>query len=219
MFKTETHLHTSEVSGCAKCTAAEMVALYHASGYSTLFVSDHFQPSTLDRFGDISWEEKLDCFCIGYNNAKEAGEKYGMHILLAAELCLYESSNHYLLYGFDMDFLKNLPEIFTMSIADFYPLAKQNGILLIQAHPMRDGKCFPVPLHTDGFEVYNSNPRHENFTAETLVIAKEHGIYITGGSDAHRIEDVGGSGVLSETEICTSADYIRLLQENKLTCI
>ena len=53
MFKTETHLHTSEVSRCGQVSAAEMIELYKEAGYSTVFVSDHFKPHTFKQFGDI----------------------------------------------------------------------------------------------------------------------------------------------------------------------
>ena len=42
MFKTETHLHTSEGSGCARMSAEEMVMAYHNAGFKTLFISNHF---------------------------------------------------------------------------------------------------------------------------------------------------------------------------------
>ena len=48
MFKTETHLHVSEVSRCARLTAAEMVEQYRAKGYTTLIVTDHFSKNTID---------------------------------------------------------------------------------------------------------------------------------------------------------------------------
>ncbi len=40
MFKTETHLHVSEVSPCGKVKAIDMVKLYHKAGCKTLFVSE-----------------------------------------------------------------------------------------------------------------------------------------------------------------------------------
>ena len=42
MYKTEPHLHTSEVSLCGKISAEEMIKLYSKAGFSTVFVTDHF---------------------------------------------------------------------------------------------------------------------------------------------------------------------------------
>jgi len=37
MYKTEAHLHVSEVSPCSKLKATEMISLYHDAGYKTVF--------------------------------------------------------------------------------------------------------------------------------------------------------------------------------------
>ena len=66
MFKTETHIHTSEVSACSRKRAKEMIRLYKEAGYSTVFISDHFQTNSLDVLGDIPWSEKMAIFLSGY---------------------------------------------------------------------------------------------------------------------------------------------------------
>ena len=73
MFKTELHLHVSQVSRCAKLSASEMVAKYAAAGYDTLFVTDHLCPKFIDSLGDIPWDMKVTVFMSGYYYAKEAG--------------------------------------------------------------------------------------------------------------------------------------------------
>ena len=75
MFKTETHLHTAEVSRCSRLHALDIIKLYKAEGYSTVFVSDHFQPNTMDVLGDIPWEHKVSIFLSGYYRAKNAEGK------------------------------------------------------------------------------------------------------------------------------------------------
>ena len=41
-YKYETHLHTSEVSKCARSTGAEMARAFNKAGYAGIFVTDHF---------------------------------------------------------------------------------------------------------------------------------------------------------------------------------
>lgn len=213
MYKTEAHLHTAEGSSCGKLTAAEMMRLYHEAGVDTVFVSDHFQSSFLNKFPDFTWEQKVDRFLCGYEAAKEAGEKLGMTVLLSAEIRFDVNGNHYLLYGIDRDFLLARPDVLSMTIEEFYPYAKAHGVTVVQAHPYRDGKCFPMPEHVDGLEVYNSNPRHENFDDKTLEVALKHRLLITAGSDAHRVEDVAGALMLSAEKIESSAQYVQLMRE------
>lgn len=216
MYKTETHLHTSEVSPCAHLTAAEMVARYHAAGYKTVIITDHFQNPYFERLGDIPWEEKVERFLQGYDNAVEAAKAYGMHVILSAEIRFNGSPNHYLLLGVDRAFLKQRPDVLEMGIEAFYPYAKQHGVTVIQAHPYRDGSCYPTWDYADGVEAYNTNPRHENYTKQTVEQAQQKRMPITSGSDAHRMEDTAIGGVLSQDEIRTAEDYVRLLLTGQL---
>jgi len=219
MFKTETHLHLSEVSVCSMLSAEETVLRYHKEGYKTLFITDHFQKSYFDRLGDISWEDKIESFLTGYALAKKAGEKLGMNIILSAEIAFNGSCNHYLVYGIDEAFLKSRPDLLDMTIEDFYPYAKEQGVTVVQAHPFRDKVCTPTPEFVDALEVYNSNPRHENNTDIVTEIALNFGSPMTSGSDSHRIEDLALSGVITEKEIRTAADYVEQLMGGKLKMI
>ena len=208
MYKTETHLHTAQGSRCGKLTAADMVARYKAAGYTTVFITDHFQKTHVDERGE-TWNERIQSFLSGYRAAKAAGDEIGLTVLLGAEFGFVKHPNHYLVYGFDEQFLIEEGErALAMDPADFLPEAKERGFLVVQAHPFRDGKCVPKPEWVDGFEVHNTNPRHENFDDQCEAVAAEHGLLCIGGSDAHRPEDVAGTGVVSDTPIASVTDFI-----------
>lgn len=164
-----------------------------------------------EKQGDRSRKEKTDLFFAGYEAVKQAAEPYGITVLPSAELQLDGSPNHYLLYGFERSFFLR-EDLFTLTPAALHAYAAANGVLLVQAHPFRDGKNIPVPDCVDGVEAYNSNPRHENFTKKTLALAKAHGLLITAGSDSHRSEDVARTGILTPKRIETAADYISALR-------
>ncbi len=215
MYKTETHLHVSEVSPCGKLKAAEMVKLYHEAGYTTVFISDHFNQAYFDALGDIPWQDKITIFLSGYYKAKEAAKNYGMNVLMSAEIAFVGNPNHYLIYGATKDFLDSCTDLCKMSAEEFYEKAKANDVLVVQAHPYRDGKCFPTPQCVDGMEIFNSNPRHENFSDKCAKCAAENGLYKSAGSDAYRVEDVGNAGVLSEYEIKSAEDFISLIKNGK----
>lgn len=212
MFKTETHLHTPPVSRCAKLSAKEMLTAYKAAGYETVFVTNHF--------AEYHWPEGLlypayiDYFFSGYDEAKAVGDEIGLTVLFAAELSL--RGNHYLLYNTDKAFFLAIPDIFKMQIKDFYSYAKAHGVTVIQAHPYRDGNCFPTPEAADAIEVINANPRHENFDEKCLALAKEHGLPMTAGSDAHQTPDIALAAVVSDTPIHSVDEYLSLLFGGKL---
>ncbi len=212
MYKTETHLHVAEISGCSRIKAAEMVKLHSEAGYKTICVSDHLNQIFLDSLGDIPWEDKMTIFLSGYYKAKEAGKKYGINVIMSAEIMFEESKNHYLVYGATKEFLASYPNICKMSVKDFYKIAKEHNVFVVQAHPFRDEICFPTPEYVDAMEVYNSNPRHVDFSEKTAECVKVNGLYMTSGSDSHRLEDIGKGGILSEQEIKSAEDFITLIK-------
>ena len=213
MFKTETHLHTAEGSGCARLTAEEMVKAYYDAGFKTIFVSNHFGTQFFKPWGELSWDETVERFMLGYRKAKEVGDKMGMNVLFSAEIEFDEPAGlHYLVYGIDETFLKAHPYLMKMSVEEFYKIAKAQGILFIQAHPYRDRNLLVTPQFVDGFEVCNPNPRHISNDDHAEQTAAVYGLYRTAGSDAHRYEDVAQTAMISETEIKTVDDYITLVK-------
>ena len=219
LYKTETHLHTEESSFCGMLTARQMVELYHKRGYSTVFITDHLTKLTFEKYSQDSWVESVDRYLRGYREATRAAEGLGVNVILGAEITLTESPNDYLLYGVTREFLIEHPEIYTLTREALYREAKKAGILVIQAHPHRDGVCYPTLDTIDGLEVYNSNPRHDDRSDKTRELAHRHGLYMTAGSDAHREDDACLSGVLTDTEIKTSADLIEAIKNGKIDLI
>ncbi len=216
MYKTEPHLHVSEISLCSKISAAEMVRLYHEAGYKTIFVSDHFKRDYFDALGEIPWKDKITIFLSGYYRAKEAGKKYGMNVLMSAEISFEGNPNDYLVYGITKKFLNTYTNLYEMSVEEFYKIANEHNVFVVQAHPFRDGVCFPTAESVDAFEVYNSNPRHKNFSDKSEKCASENGLYMTAGSDAHRLEDIGKGGILSGVEIKSAEKFVSLIKSGKI---
>lgn len=46
MYIYETHMHTSEASDCAECTAVQMADKYKSEGYTGIIITDHFSTET-----------------------------------------------------------------------------------------------------------------------------------------------------------------------------
>ena len=202
MFKTEMHLHTKEVSLCAHVTAADMIARYHELGVSTVCVTDHYQSNTFGAMGDILWEEKADAFMRGYEEAKKAGDALGVCVLFGAEMAFASHPHrHYLVYGITREFLTEHPALHLGSLEDFRAMTKDMGVLIVQAHPYRDGKDLPTEDLIDGVEALNANPRHDDRNHLAEAFALSHGLCVTGGSDAHREEDIAYAGIETEEKI------------------
>lgn len=214
-------MHVSETSKCARLSAAEMIDRYVAEGYSTVIITDHYTKSTFDRFEGSTWLEKADRYLLGYRNAKKAAEGKNITVLLGIELSFDSplSRNDYLVYGITEEFIQKNRELYNLSHTDFHTFAADNGMIVIQAHPYRDAFCIPTPGFVDGIEIYNSNPRHEDYNDKAELLAKEKGLYVTAGSDAHRDDDAAISGLWSEVPIKTSEDFIALVKSGKAKII
>ena len=67
----ETHLHTATASKCAVSTGNEYIAYYKELGFHGIFVTDHFFNGNSCVPKNLPWEERIDIFCQGYEDAKK----------------------------------------------------------------------------------------------------------------------------------------------------
>lgn len=203
----ETHLHTSEGSICGVVPAAEMVRKFKEAGYTGVVITDHFfwGNTTVDR--DLPWDQWVENFCKGYENAKAEGDKIGLQVFFGWESG-YQGTE-FLIYGLDKRWLLAHPEIRDCSIDEQYKLVHNAGGIVIQAHPFRvepyikEVRLFPDCV--DGVEAINathSSPqsvshKHPEWNEQALFYAKEKNLPITAGSDQHRPAMIGGGMVFS----------------------
>lgn len=212
MFKTDPHVHTSDVSVCANLRSDLMIEAYAKAGYKTVVITEHLSKRFCDSLGNLPWEDKMTIFLSSYQRAKVKGEELGVNVILGAEISFENETGDFLVYGITKEFLAGCRDVCKMGIKAFSEYAHKNGVFIVQAHPYRDGVYSPIPEFVDGLEAYNTSPRHENHTEKTLQFAKENNLYITAGSDAHRTEDVGVAAIVTEFEIKTAEDYINAIK-------
>ena len=198
------HFHTKNTSNCANVKAEVAVEEYIKAGYDGIVVTDHLSPSTFMKYGRelLSWKKKVDFFLRGYKAAKKAANGR-IQVLLGMELRYNtsEGENDYLVYGITEEFLYSHPEILEMNSKTFYDLAKENHLLVFQAHPFRIGMKVTNPKYLDGVEIFNGNPRHNSNNDIAEMWAKKYDLLVTSGSDYHEIEDLGSGGIYFNKEI------------------
>ena len=208
MYKFDTHAHTRESSICADISASDLVDLYIKAGYSGVCITDHYDRRTFLPRSCKSWERYIDCFLKGYRKALEYGNQFNFTVLLGAEIKLCDSDNDFLLHGITEQFLYDNPSLYDYDIGGFHKLMKRNGILVFQAHPFRDEITREGPRYLDGVEVFNANPRHNSYNVFAYDFAFENNLLMLAGSDTHRTEDVGRSGIITENRI-TNLDLLK----------
>jgi hypothetical protein len=210
----EMHLHTREVSTCANIPAKQIAELYLTTNYDGIVVTDHMNASTFNKskYKNATWDEKVTHFLEGYNALKEA-LKGKITVLLGMEICFYECNNDYLVYGVTEEFLRSNGDLMAYSPEEFSSLAKENGLLFLQAHPFRRWLTVENWEILDGYEVFNGNPRHYSSNPIAEEWAKYHNKeLVVAGSDFHEVEDLAHGGVIFNSEIKTNDDLLRELK-------
>ncbi len=208
-YKYEIHAHTREVSSCGHVPAAEAVRMYHDAGYRGIVFTDHFNQEYFDRLGERSWDEIIDLYLEGYRAAAGAGRALDMDILWGLELRFTENGNDYLVYGMEESFLRSIPFANRLTIGEFMELvAPEEGILVFQAHPFRDGCSLADPLVVHGLEVHNGNPRHDSRNERAAETARREGLLILSGSDFHRPGDLATGGICLPRRVRTAGEFV-----------
>ncbi len=211
----EMHFHTKNTSNCANVKAEIAVEEYIKAGYDGIVVTDHLSPSTFMKYGRelLPWKKKVDFFLRGYKAAKKTANGR-IPVLLGMELRYNtsEGENDYLVYGITEEFLYSHPEILEMNSKTFYDLAKENHLLVFQAHPFRIGMKVTNPKFLDGVEIFNGNPRHNSSNDIAEMWAKKYDLLVTSGSDYHEIEDLGSGGIWFNKEITDNKTLVEELK-------
>ncbi len=190
----ETHMHTSEGSACASSTGAEMARAYAQAGYTGIIITDHFVYGNTAVDGSLPWSEWVEKFCLGYEHAKEEGEKYGLQVFFGWESGY--GGPEFLVYGLDKQWLLNHPEIKDATVEEQLQLVHAGGGILSQAHPYREAWYIKeIRLYPDFVDAvegvnashssYGKEERHPEFNERALAYAKEHNLPLTAGSDQH----------------------------------
>jgi len=220
MFKTELHCHSLEISECARVNSNDIVRKFTEAGYNTLVLSNHFSYTTMQYHKSQSWEEFVEKFVGAYETLKEAA-KGKLNILLGAELRFKANLNDYLLFGITKQFLLDHPEIFDLNPEKFHALAKENGILFVQAHPFRNSMTVINPCHLDGVEVFNGHFGHDSRNDIANAWADKFGLIKTSGTDYHYDSSPANGGIFTDEEITSMPQLVEILKSGKyeLNCV
>ena len=224
----ETHLHTKEASACSQNTAEELVHAYKAAGYTGVMVTDHFFRGNCAIPRELPWEEWVDAFCKGYENAKEAGDKIGLQVFFGWEES-YQGTD-FLIYGLDKEWMKKHPELREISVAEQYALVHNAGGMVIHAHPYREAWYIPeallYPEFVDGVEIFNGGHYGRKlmedgrslYDKQAAEYAAEHNFPCTGGSDCHSV-NIPYGGMAFERPLENVQDYMKAVLNREGTPI
>jgi len=210
-FYVQLHLHTSETSKCGRASGAEMARACKAAGYDLIAITDHFFNANIACEQDIPWADKVEFLFRGYYAAKEEGDRIGLEVIRGWETYTsytpFENGEWWpmqrgpelLTYGLDEKFLLAHPDIDKLPYYDYIRLVKEAGGRIIHAHPYRRRPYIPIfapdPASVEAYEVYNRGNAEDNSNHKAYLEAKQHGLLMFAGCDAHSTETVGAGAV------------------------
>ena len=213
-FLYETHLHTCQASACGRSTGKEHARFYKTAGFTGIIMTDHFFGGNTAVNRELPWEERVDCFWSGYEDAKEEGDRIGLDVFFGLEQNY--SGDEYLIYGLSKEYMKAHPEMEHWTRRQQLDEVHRAGGCVIQAHPFRiRGYMDRIRLGNlfcDGIEAANlgNEPLDD---ARAYRMGQEYGLLMTAGSDNHYSPVSTPYGVELETKLNSIQDYVSMIMK------
>lgn len=216
MYKYETHVHTSETSACASANGAAQAMFYKSKGYTGIIVTDHFFNGNTSVPHELPWEEKVNRFCLGYEKAKEQGDKIGLDVFFGWEYSYHGAD--LLTYGLDKQWLLKHPIVMDMDVNSYCDFVREQGGIIVHAHPFREADYIAMirlfPRKCDACEIINScRSDFENNMAKHY--AESYGLRPFAGSDNHSAAQEKLNGVDFDEIITSEQHFAQLIKEDK----
>ena len=217
-YKYETHLHTFPVSKCASVSPRENLEFYKSIGYDGVFITNHFPDGNSYFNNDISYKKQMDFYFSDYEEAVSIGKEIDIKVFLGAELAYHGTD--FLVYGPDKTWYLEHPEIMTLKQSEKLTLLRENGALVIQAHPFREAdyidhiRLFPRSVH--GVEVINTcRTDFENKMAK--LYAQNYKLLEFAGSDNHIGKHIKTlAGMCSDNPLLDELDFVKQVRNGEM---
>ncbi len=218
-FLYETHMHTCLGSACGRSTGKEHARYYKSIGFTGIIMTDHFFGGNTAVDRERPWEERINLFWRGYEDAKEEGDRIGLDVFFGLEQNY--AGDEYLLYGLSKEYMLTHPEMEHWTRRQQLEAVHGQGGCVIQAHPFRMRQYMSrirLGLHfCDGIEAANAG-NDPIADARAFRYGRELGLVMTAGSDNHNSPEPGEYspriyGVELEKRLTSIADYVRIIKQ------
>jgi len=185
-YKYELHSHTSRVSKCSIISGSVLARLYKKLGCEAICITDHFFNGNTNVPIDLSWKDRVNFFCKGYEDALAEGKKIGIEVFFGWEYSF--CGTDYLTYGLDKNWLLENEHCLSLNLKDYCSLVRNSGGYIIHAHPFREAVYIDMirlnPDGVDAVEVYNTSMLPE-VNEKALWYANQYNLTSLCGSDIH----------------------------------
>lgn len=220
MYYYELHMHTSDTSRCGKSPAADMVAAYKQKGFTGVVVTDHLMNVQSHAEPETDWNRRVEKQLAGYYAALEAGEKLGLTVYCGWELTYQDNAEDYLTLGLSPQFLYDHPWLERYDIEKYRDAVHAAGGILVRAHPYRRAWYIKKPYVeregiADAIEVFNGGNSSQEENDMALAYAQKHNMPMTGGSDAHHVDETARGYIVLEKKAESYAELCEAIRTGK----
>jgi len=215
-YRYETHMHTAECSRCARASAEEQLRYYADRGFSGVCITDHFLTGNTTVPAELSWKRRVELFCVGWEKAREAGDKLGVNVFFGWEHADQGKGTDFLTYGLSKEWLLDNEGLDRMSITAYLDFVRREGAFVAHAHPFREDFYIPylqlMPRQVDAVEIINAC-RKDFENERAAEYARNYGLAVLAGSDNHSAgKQQRLCGIETDTPIRTDADFLQVLR-------
>ena len=215
-FLYETHMHTCQASACGKATGREQARVYKEAGFTGIIITDHFFGGNTAVSKELPWEERIDLFWKGYEDAKEEGDRIGLDVFFGLEQNIH--FDEYLIYGLTKEYMKAHPEMEHWDRRQQLEEVHKAGGCVVQAHPFRMRNYMDrIRLglkYCDAIEVANAGNEQLD-DARAWLYGQEYGLIMTAGSDNHCGANWPLYGVELDHKLTDIKDFVSLILAGK----
>lgn len=194
-MRVDLHIHTAERSGCASSPALDQLAAARRGGLQAIAITDHHRMATAaerevwhDLFPDLL-------------------------ILPGIEITIDEDFEDILVIGSDHpDLVRH-----TWSWRDLHAFGREQGALMILAHPYRFGDDVMIDCETyrpDAVEIHSTNITPRNH-ARILDLADALDLPVVSNSDAHSSAPIGKYANRLAQSAATTAEVTAAIREGR----
>ncbi len=220
MYYYELHMHTSDTSRCGRSPAADMVAAYKQKGFTGVVVTDHLMNVQSHAEPETDWNRCVEKQLAGYYAALEAGEKLGLTVYCGWELTYQDNAEDYLTLGLSPQFLYDHPWLERYDIEKYRDAVHAAGGILVRAHPYRRAWYIKKPYVeregiADAIEVFNGGNSSQEENDMALAYAQKHNMPMTGGSDAHHVDETARGYIALEKKAESYAELCEAIRTGK----
>lgn len=224
MYKYQIHLHTSPCSKCGAMSPEELCRALKENGYQGAVLTNHFLHGNTGIERSLPWQEFVRAYENDYIACQEAAKEYDLDILFGIEEVVIPGLE-ILCYGITPSVLYNNPQLQNCSIDEWTKIMRQNGVVLIQAHPFRTADYIPNPgplpiEYYDGVEVYNKGNGSDEMNKQAMEYAEAHSHLLrTSSADAHSCDRVPFGGIMVKNRIRTEGELAAILKSREYSII